>query len=56
MAMLNCDKCGKTDALLLTRQNPKGVKGIFWCEECTRKTHVVDTGSALIDAITGKSK
>lgn len=51
MASLPCDNCGKTDALLLTRQNPKGVTGIFWCEECTGKTHVVDQESAIMDAI-----
>lgn len=39
---MKCDKCGNEEALLLTRQNPKGEKGIFWCEKCTHtdiKTH-----------------
>lgn len=30
---MKCDKCGKCSSSL-TRQNQKGVKGIFWCKPC----------------------
>ena len=33
--MINCSNCGNEKALLLTRQNPKGQKGIYHCEQCT---------------------
>lgn len=51
MATVKCDNCGRLDAKLLTRQNPKGATGIFWCEVCTGKTRIVDRESALEEAL-----
>ena len=48
--MIKCDSCGNENALLLTRQNPKGQKGIFHCEDCTG-TLVDNFGEALVEAI-----
>ena len=50
--MIKCDKCGSEKYLLLTRQNPKGEKGIFHCEKCTG-TPVNNTDQALVAAIGG---
>ena len=50
--MLKCDMCGSADYILLTRQNPKGEKGIFHCEQCTGAL-VDNFGEALVEAITG---
>lgn len=50
-----CAKCNRTDYVLLTRQNPKGEAGIFWCEHCTA-TPVTTTQQALIAAIEGVKK
>jgi len=48
--MIKCNKCGATNALLLTRMNEKGVPGIFHCDVCLGKP-VADTGAALVQAI-----
>lgn len=53
--MTKCDNCGNENYLLLTRQNPKGQKGIFHCEICT-ETLVDNIGEALVVAIQGESK
>lgn len=50
--MIKCDNCGNEKALLLTRQNPKGQKGIFHCEQCTGAL-VDNVGEALVEAICG---
>ena len=50
MFALKCDLCGSVDYILLTRQNPKGQKGVFHCEECTG-TLVDNFGEALVTAI-----
>ena len=50
---MKCDKCGNEEALLLTRQNPKGEKGIFWCEKCTN-TNVITIRKALEEALEPK--
>ena len=50
--MIKCDKCGSENYLLLTRQNPKGEKGIFHCEKCTG-TPVNNIAQALVAAIGG---
>ena len=50
--MIKCDKCGSEKFLLLTRQNPKGEKGIFYCEKCTG-TPVNNIAQALVAAIGG---
>jgi len=50
--MIKCDNCGNEKALLLTRQNPKGQKGIFHCEQCTGAL-VDNAGEALVEAICG---
>ncbi|WP_171406466.1 MULTISPECIES: hypothetical protein [Acinetobacter] len=50
--MIKCNNCGNEKALLLTRQNPKGQKGIFHCEQCTG-TLVDNVGEALVEAICG---
>ena len=50
--MIKCDKCGSEKYLLLTRQNPKGEKGIFHCEKCTG-TPVNNIAKALVAAIGG---
>ena len=50
--MINCSNCGNEKALLLTRQNPKGQKGNFHCEQCTGAL-VDNFGEALIEAIQG---
>ena len=47
--MIKCDKCGSEKFLLLTRQNPKGEKGIFHCEKCTG-TPVNNIAQALVAA------
>lgn len=49
---MKCDKCGNDKPLLLTRQNPKGQAGIFYCEKCT-DTPVADSEEALKLAIVG---
>ena len=51
--MINCSNCGNEKALLLTRQNPKGQKGVFHCEQCTGAL-VDNIGEALIEAIQGE--
>jgi uncharacterized Zn finger protein len=51
--MTKCDNCGTENFLLLTRQNPKGQKGIFHCEQCTG-TLVDNVGEALVAAIQGE--
>ena len=53
--MTKCDNCGSENYLLLTRQNPKGQKGIFHCEECTG-TLVDNFGEALVEAIQGEAQ
>lgn len=53
--MIKCNNCGNEKALLLTRQNPKGQKGIFHCEECTG-TLVDNFGEALVEAIQGEAQ
>ena len=53
--MMKCDNCGNENYLLLTRQNPKGQKGIFHCEQCTG-TLVNNVGEALVEAIQGSVK
>jgi ribosomal protein L37AE/L43A len=30
-----CEKCG-SERLVLFRSNPRGEKGVWWCEECMR--------------------
>lgn len=50
-----CEKCKRTDFVLLTRQNPKGEAGIFWCERCT-EIPVTTAQDALIAAIEGVAK
>lgn len=50
--MVKCDLCGSVDYILLTRQNPKGQKGVFHCEECTG-TLVDNFAEALVTAIIG---
>lgn len=50
--MIKCDQCGNENAILLTRQNQKGEKGIFHCEQCTG-TLVDNVGEALVEAICG---
>ena len=53
--MIKYNNCGNEKALLLTRQNPKGQKGIFHCEECTG--NLVDNfGEALVEAIQGEAQ
>ena len=51
--MNKCDGCYSENFLLLTRQNPKGRKGIFHCEKCTGKL-VANVGEALVTAVTGE--
>lgn len=51
--MNKCDGCYSENFLLLTRQNPKGQKGIFHCEKCTGKL-VDNVGEALVTAVTGE--
>ena len=53
--MIKCNNCGNEKALLLTRQNPKGQKGIFHCEEYTG-TLVDNFGEALVEAIQGEAQ
>lgn len=54
MSKIKCDNCGAENAKLYTRQNPKGVVGIFWCEVCTGQEHRVRTeADALAAAIEG---
>ena len=53
--MVKCDLCGSVDYILLTRQNPKGQKGVFHCEECTG-TLVDNFGEALVEAIQGEAQ
>ena len=52
--MIKCDNCGNEKALLLTRQNQKGQKGIFHCEQCTGSL-VDNVGEALVKAILGEA-
>ena len=52
-----CANCGNKHAKLLTRQNPKGVTGVFWCEICTGEEHLCKTeGDTLVAAIEGTEK
>ena len=51
--MNKCDGCYSENFLLLTRQNPKGRKGIFHCEKCTGKL-VANVGEALVTAVAGE--
>lgn len=44
--MLTCDKC-KNHAPVLTRQNPKGKKGIFYCDACNDRPIEEDFNSLL---------
>ena len=53
--MTKCDNCGSENFFLLTRQNPKGQKGIFHCEQCTG-TLVDNVGEALVAAIQGEDQ
>lgn len=54
MAKIKCAKCGTDTAVLYTRQNQKGVAGIFWCENCTGQAANCRTeADALITAIEG---
>ena len=53
--MTKCDNCGSENFFLLTRQNPKGQKGIFHCEQCTG-TLVDNVGEALVAAIQGEAQ
>ena len=53
--MINCSNCGNEKALLLTRQNPKGQKGIYHCEQCTGAL-VDNFGEALVEAIQGTAQ
>lgn len=35
--MAKCNNCGKFVEEFLHRVNPKGEKGVWWCESCIRK-------------------
>lgn len=45
--MVVCNKCGSENYVLLTRQNPKGEKGIFHCEKCTGSPVTTQEGAIL---------
>lgn len=49
---MKCDACGNENYLLLTRQNPKGEKGIFHCEKCTG-SNVKTREDAILEALLG---
>lgn len=44
---MKCNGCGSSNFVLLTRQNPKGVKGVFHCEKCTGSPVTTQEGAIL---------